>query len=102
MLNLYLANLWYLCKRFVHEIYAYDSPVHCRGPSGLSEVLAASDYVCSVLPSTPATKGLLSGDVLAVCKDKVSIMIHSRRLGMMHECSPGELPSSAAFMHRDN
>jgi phosphoglycerate dehydrogenase-like enzyme len=34
----------------------------------LPKLLAASDYVCNVLPSTPATRGLLGGGALARCK----------------------------------
>ena len=44
---------------------------HCRETAGLAELLAHSDYVCNVLPSTPLTRGLLSGDVLRHCSAKV-------------------------------
>lgn len=30
-------------------------------------MLAKSDYVCNLLPSTPKTRGLLDGDVLQPC-----------------------------------
>eukprot|EP00746_Dinoflagellata_sp_MGD_P057583 gnl/MRDRNA2_/MRDRNA2_24792_c0_seq2.p1 gnl/MRDRNA2_/MRDRNA2_24792_c0~~gnl/MRDRNA2_/MRDRNA2_24792_c0_seq2.p1 ORF type:complete len:366 (+),score=54.85 gnl/MRDRNA2_/MRDRNA2_24792_c0_seq2:119-1099(+) len=33
----------------------------------LPELLRSSDYICTVLPSTNTTKGLLSGDVLKTC-----------------------------------
>ena len=34
----------------------------------MSELLEACDYVVNVLPSTPHTRGLLSGDALSICK----------------------------------
>ena len=37
----------------------------------LPELLSNCDYVCSVLPSTPSTDGLLDGDVLSHCRHKV-------------------------------
>ncbi|KAH3777777.1 hypothetical protein DPMN_179225, partial [Dreissena polymorpha] len=37
----------------------------------LSEVLAVSDYVVSILPSTPQSRGLLSADMFSHCKNKV-------------------------------
>ena len=43
----------------------------CRQLEGLPELLAHSDYVCGVLPSTPQTVGLLDGDVLQHCSSKV-------------------------------
>ena len=33
----------------------------------LAPVLASADFVVNILPSTPATRGLLGGDALAVC-----------------------------------
>lgn len=44
---------------------------HYRQLEGLPELLAHSDYVCGVLPSTPQTVGLLDGDVLQHCSSKV-------------------------------
>ena len=38
----------------------------------LEELLSASDYVCSVLPSTPETIGLLDADAFKSCAKKVS------------------------------
>ena len=43
-----------------------------RLPGGLPELLEMSDYVCSLLPETPDTKGVLDGDVLRHCAKKVS------------------------------
>lgn len=39
----------------------------------LAQFLAGCDYVCSVLPSTAKTKGMLSGDVSKACQEKVYI-----------------------------
>lgn len=47
--------------RFIDKIYLTRE---------LPELLARCDYVCNVLPSTPETKGLLSGDMLKHCKKK--------------------------------
>ena len=38
----------------------------------LHELLGTSDYVCSVLPSTSDTRGLLSGEVFKHCSSKVN------------------------------
>ena len=38
----------------------------------LAEVLESVDYICSVLPSTPSTKGLLDGGILQRCAKKVN------------------------------
>ena len=37
----------------------------------MAELLAESDYVVSIMPSTPQTTGMLSGNVLAPCRNKV-------------------------------
>lgn len=42
----------------------------------LPEVLANSDYVCNILPSTQQTRGLLNGDVLKHCSDKVRMNMY--------------------------
>lgn len=41
----------------------------------LEEVLRNSDYIVNLLPSTPETRNLLSGDVLQVCSEKVQLAI---------------------------
>ena len=38
---------------------------------GLPELLSNSDYVCSILPSTPETAGFLNSDALKACSKKV-------------------------------
>ena len=37
-------------------------------PAELPTLLAQADYVCNILPSTPATRGLLTVDILRACK----------------------------------
>ena len=54
-----------------------------RLPGGLSELLEMSDYVCSILPETPDTKGVLDGDVLRHCAKKVSCPLPSRALQLL-------------------
>ena len=46
-------------------------PLSDRLTDELHELLGTSDYVCSVLPSTPDTCGLLSGEVFKHCSPKV-------------------------------
>lgn len=50
-----------------------------RTNSELPEVLSLSDYVVSILPSTPETRGLLSGDMFSHCKTKKSVFINIGR-----------------------
>lgn len=45
----------------------------------LHECLKRCDYLCNVLPSTPSTVGLLSGDVLQSCKEKKTVLINVGR-----------------------
>ncbi|XP_052676615.1 glyoxylate/hydroxypyruvate reductase A-like [Crassostrea angulata] len=53
----------------------------------LPKFLAGCDYVCSVLPSTVETKGMLSGDVLKACKEKKTIFINVGRGDVIDEAS---------------
>lgn len=41
--------------------------IDCRhGPEGLAPVLAAADYLCVILPSTPQTRGIINHETLAL------------------------------------
>ena len=51
----------------------------CFSVQDLPECLRRCDYLCNVLPSTPSTKGLLSGDVLENCKEKKTVLINVGR-----------------------
>lgn len=53
----------------------------------LSDCLKRCDYFCNVLPSTPATRGLLSGNVLKSCKEKKTVLINIGRGDVVHEDS---------------
>jgi phosphoglycerate dehydrogenase-like enzyme len=44
-----------------------------REDNEMSTFLSGFDYVCSVLPSTPETNGILSGNVLQACQRKVNL-----------------------------
>ena len=59
------------------SIPATKSPFvdECFSVQDLGECLKRCDYLCSVLPSTPSTKGLLSGDILENCKEKKTVLI---------------------------
>jgi len=47
--------------------------------SRLPELLHEADYVCNVLPSTPKTKDLLSGEMLSYCRRRKSVFINVGR-----------------------
>lgn len=54
---------------FRKNLEARDACVDEFTPS-ISYLLASSDYVVNILPSTPLTRGLLSGDTLRHCVEK--------------------------------
>lgn len=60
---------------------------HYTTLSRLPEVLQSCDYVCNILPSTPATKYLLSGNVLESGKDKHPVFINVGRGDVIDEKS---------------
>ena len=69
-----------LCKGTGMEVWGLTRTSSCSGQAyidhscqldELPKLLAASDYVCNVLPSTSQTKGLLNGDMLQHCAAKV-------------------------------
>ncbi|GAB1603349.1 uncharacterized protein LOC115216705 [Argonauta hians] len=47
--------------------------------SNVGQLLSSCDYVCNILPSTQHTRGLLSGDVLAACKNRKTTFINVGR-----------------------
>lgn len=51
----------------------------------LEEILPESDYIISVLPSTPHTKGLLNNGVLQMCKEKAPVLINVGRGSLIDE-----------------
>ena len=51
----------------------------------LPQLLQSCDYVCSALPSTPQTKGLLSGDILKHCAGRKSVFINVGRGDIISE-----------------
>lgn len=53
----------------------------------LAQFLVGCDYVCSVLPSTAETRGMLSGDVLKACREKRSVFINVGRGDVIDEAS---------------
>jgi phosphoglycerate dehydrogenase-like enzyme len=57
------------------------------GVDRLSEFLSACDYVVSVLPSTPQTRGLLDGDVLQACASRGTSVINVGRGDLLSEQS---------------
>jgi len=55
--------------------------------SRLPELLHDADYVCNVLPSTPQTKGLLSGETLSYCRFRKPVFINVGRGDVVDEDS---------------
>lgn len=84
-----------LCKQMGMEVWVLSRqqrPEHSmfdahRTPNQLPEFLQNCDYICSVLPSTPATRGLLAGDVLENCKERKSTLINVGRGDVIDEGS---------------
>ncbi|KAL8583460.1 hypothetical protein ACOMHN_044818 [Nucella lapillus] len=77
-----------VCKFFGMTVWAVNrtrntSPSsyvdHFRGLDGLGEVLQSVDYLCSIVPDTPASCDLLSGDVLKQCQNKKTVLINIGR-----------------------
>lgn len=64
-----------------------DTVDHYTTTSRLPEVLQSCDYICNLLPSTPATKYLLSGRVLESGKDKCPVFINVGRGNVIDEKS---------------
>ena len=60
---------------------------HYTTMSSLPDVLQSCDYVCNILPSTPATKYLLSGTVLESGKGNRPVLINIGRGDIIDEKS---------------
>lgn len=50
-----------------------------RTTAEIPSVLCECDYVCNILPGTPETRGLLSGDMFSHCKNRRSVFINIGR-----------------------
>ncbi|XP_014768643.1 glyoxylate/hydroxypyruvate reductase A [Octopus bimaculoides] len=57
----------------------YPEVDHLCTTSNLEHLLSNCDYICNILPSTKDTRGLLSGDVLAACKNRKTTFINVGR-----------------------
>lgn len=55
------------------------------GQERLASFLSQADYLVSVLPSTPQTRGLLDGDALAACAARVPALINVGRGDLLNE-----------------
>ncbi|XP_046553641.1 glyoxylate/hydroxypyruvate reductase A-like [Haliotis rubra] len=58
-----------------------------RCTDDLSDLLSHCDYICNILPSTPLTRNLLSGEVLACCAQRKSVLINVGRGDIIDEDS---------------
>ena len=69
--NIYFCLITSFLHFFIFCCFLYRSKDH------ISEFLSLCDYVINTLPSTPETRGMLSGDVLSACKEKVSSIMRA-------------------------
>ncbi|CAG5120804.1 unnamed protein product [Candidula unifasciata] len=60
---------------------------YLRPMSKLPELLQEVDYLVSILPSTPGTRNLLSGDVLKPCAGKKTVFINIGRGDIIDDAS---------------
>ncbi|RLN65401.1 hypothetical protein BBP00_00002864 [Phytophthora kernoviae] len=56
-----------------------------RVSSDLNDVLSVADFVVNILPSTSATRGLLSLDTLEICREKKPVFINVGRGDVIKE-----------------
>ncbi|XP_062600146.1 glyoxylate/hydroxypyruvate reductase A-like [Saccostrea cucullata] len=75
-------TVWGLSRSTKKHIPAFD---HLTTLADLSSFLAGCDYICNVLPGTPETTNMLSGDVLKCCKSKRPIFINVGRGSIISE-----------------
>ena len=78
-------TVWGVGRRELSNTPAFVD--HYKTLSSLREVLQSCDYVCNILPSTPATKYLLSGSVLESGKDNQPVFINVGRGDIIDENS---------------
>jgi len=76
-------TIWAMGRSERSELPHYAD--HYRTRSGLKELLQSSDYICNILPSTPDTKHLLSGNTLHVCQARQSCFINVGRGDVIDE-----------------
>merc|ERR1712216_1065064 len=69
------------------------------GVADLSEFLAECDYVVSVLPSTPATRGLLGGEALKAMKGRKGVLINVGRGDVLPEADALHALSEGWIQH---
>ena len=78
---------------FRKNLTAPDSFVDEVTPS-VAQILAASDYIVNILPSTPETRGLLSGDTLRHCLERA----HGRRPPIFINVGRGDVVDEGALV----
>lgn len=76
-------EVWMLSKN-EREKSAFDRHMAVEQ---LPDLLENCDFICGALPSTPETRGLLSGDVLKHCQSKKSVLINVGRGDLIDESS---------------
>ncbi|XP_070546764.1 glyoxylate/hydroxypyruvate reductase A-like [Ptychodera flava] len=78
-------TVWGLVRQDIPVEKRHECVDHYRKMDQLQELLENCDYICSVLPSTKETVGLLSGDVLRPCQAKKSVFINVGRGDVISE-----------------
>lgn len=72
-------NVWALVRSFPKDDEQCPHVDEYRLSSDLPELLAASDYVVSILPSVPSTDGFFDGDMLSHCAPKSTTFMNIGR-----------------------
>ena len=75
------------CRRNAAPRASDGAVARVFGLDDLPAFLAAADYLVSVLPSTPATRGLLDGDALAACAGRSPALINVGRGDLVSEAT---------------
>ncbi|XP_048257701.1 glyoxylate/hydroxypyruvate reductase A-like [Haliotis rufescens] len=78
-------TVWGLATGQQKSDHPYVDEFRCN--NDLCDLLSNCDYICNILPSTPLTRNLLSGEVLASCAKRKSVLINVGRGDIIDEDS---------------
>ena len=80
-------TVWGMVRRSLPQTTKLPYLDQHRDGKGLTEILQKCDVICNVLPSTPATQGLLSEDTFQHCEKKKPLFINIGRGNVTTESS---------------